>query len=96
MMQCWSLSALPNEPRCPVHKVRHSELVRTRLQETLASVQVLELRRNLQDLMEPPAPHWIAMTNWLYSIFHLIPVIRGSFTIGSGALRVAHIAIVSR
>jgi hypothetical protein len=96
-MQCWSLSALPNEPRCPIQKIRHSELVGTRLQETLASVQFLELRRNLQDLKEPPAPDWIAMTNWLYSIYRLIPVIRRVVhTTGSGALRVAHIAIVSK
>jgi hypothetical protein len=50
------------------------------LQEILASVQVLELWRNPQDLMEPSAPHWIAMTNWLYSNFHLTPVIRRSST----------------
>ena len=34
---------MSNEPRCPVQKVRHSGLVETRLQETLASVSVLEL-----------------------------------------------------
>jgi hypothetical protein len=95
-MQCRSLSALPNEPRCPVHETCHKELLRARLQKTLASVQFLELRRDLQDLMEPPAPHWIAMTNWLYSI-HLIPVVRRVVhVIASGALRVAHIAIVSK
>jgi hypothetical protein len=43
-------------------------------------VQVLELWRNPQDLMEPSALHWIAMTNWLYSNFHLTPVIRRSST----------------
>ena len=67
------------------------------MKEILASVQFLELRRNLQDLVDPSAPHWIAMTNWLYSDIRLIPVIRRVVhTIGSGALRVAHIAILSK
>lgn len=81
-MQCRSLAALSNEPSCPVHKIRHSELMKTRLQATLASVRVLELWRNLQGLMEPSAPHSIAITNWLYSIYNLTPSSGSSTRLG--------------
>ena len=81
-MQCRSLAALSNEPRCPVHKIRHSELLKTRLQATLASVRMLERWRNLPGLMESSAPHSIAITNWLNSIYYLIPSSGSSTRLG--------------